>query len=102
MIGERLYDEDTLSKSATVFTALSNVSRLKILLMLSETDRPLHIKAVARQLKLDYGTIYRHVEILERANLIKIYEVGRSRVLTPKSVDVIKQFVEQAKKIKEE
>ena len=97
-----MYDNDTITKSATVFTALGNESRLRILLMLAETDRPLHIKAVARQLGLDYGAIYRHVEILEKANLIKIYEVGRSRVLSPKSVDVIQKFVEQAKKIKEE
>jgi DNA-binding transcriptional ArsR family regulator len=97
-----LYDDDTIAKSVAVFTALSNESRLRILLMVAETDRPLHIKAVATQLKLDYGAIYRHVEILEKANLIKIYDVGRSRVLSLKSADTIQKFVEQARKIKEE
>ena len=95
-------DDNTIAKSAAVFTALSNESRLRILLMVAETDRPLHIKAVASQLKLDYGAIYRHVEILEKANLIKIYEVGRSRVLSLKSADTIQKLVEQARKIKEE
>ena len=97
-----MYDDNTIAKSAAVFTALSNESRLRILLMVAETDRPLHIKAVASQLKLDYGAIYRHVEILEKANLIKIYEVGRSRVLSLKSADTIQKLVEQARKIKEE
>ena len=97
-----MYDDNTIAKSVAVFTALSNESRLRILLMVAETDRPLHIKAVASQLKLDYGAIYRHVEILEKANLIKIYEVGRSRVLSLKSADTIQKLVEQARKIKEE
>jgi hypothetical protein len=36
---------------------------------------------------------------LKDAYLLEIYEVGRSRVLSPTNIDVVKQFIESAKAI---
>jgi len=92
-----LYSDVELQKISAVFNALSNKSRLQIMLMLIETKRPLHIKAVAQNLQLDYGAVYRHVEVLKKANLLEVYEVGRSRVLSPFNIEFIKQLIEQVK-----
>jgi len=46
---------------------------------------------------MDYGGIYRHVEVLREAGLIQVYEVGRSRVLSPLNVDLLRDLVSKAK-----
>jgi DNA-binding transcriptional ArsR family regulator len=58
-----LYDEEEISRVSVVFAALSNPIRLKILSIISETKRPLHIKAIAQKLKMDYAAIYRHIAV---------------------------------------
>jgi DNA-binding transcriptional ArsR family regulator len=85
-----------------VFDALGNPIRLRILSIISETKRPLHIKAVAKILKMDYGAVYRHVEVLKKAELVQIFEVGRSRVLSPLHADVLSQIFVMAQRIKSE
>lgn len=94
-----MYGDDELKKASRVLKALSNIVRLKILLMLAETKRPLHIEAVARNLGMDYGGVYRHVKVLKEARLLEVYEVGRSRVLSTTNIGLVKQFIEQAKAI---
>jgi len=94
-----LYDEKEISHASIVFAALSNPTRLKILSIISETKRPLHIKAVAKTLKMDYAAIYRHIAVLRKANLLEIFEVGRSRVLSLLHVEVVKQLIQQANTI---
>lgn len=94
-----MYGDEELRKVSKVLKALSNIARLKILLMLAETKRPLHIEAVARNLGMDYGAVYRHVRVLKEARFLEIYEVGRSRVLFPTNVELVKQFIEHAKAI---
>lgn len=88
-----------MSRFSTVFGALSNPTRLKILFIIGETKRPLHIKAVAKALKMDYAAVYRHVGVLRKANLLEVFEVGRSRVLSPLHMDLVKQFVQLAKEV---
>jgi DNA-binding transcriptional ArsR family regulator len=88
--------EDLRTASAIV-GALGNAVRLRILLMLMESKKPLHITAVASNLKMDYGGIYRHVEVLRDAGLIQVYEVGRSRVLSPLNTETIKDLIGKAK-----
>jgi DNA-binding transcriptional ArsR family regulator len=88
---------DDLKSASTVLNALGNVIRLRILLMLMESKKPLHITAVATNLKMDYGGIYRHIEVLRDAGLLQVYEVGRSRVLTPLNVELVKDMIEKAK-----
>ena len=88
---------EDLKSASTTFAALGNVVRLRILLMLMDSKKPLHITAVASNLKMDYGGIYRHVEVLREAGLIQVYEVGRSRVLSPLNVDLLRDLVSKAK-----
>ena len=84
---------------SAVFNALGNPTRLRILSIINETKRPLHIKAVARILQMDYGAVYRHVEILKKTGLVQIFEVGRSRVLSPLHADVVNQIFTLAQQI---
>lgn len=80
-----------------MFAALGNTVRLRILLMLMDSKKPLHITAVASNLKMDYGGVYRHVEVLRNAGLLQVYEVGRSRVLSPLNVENTRDFIARAK-----
>ena len=80
-----------------MFGALGNPVRLRILLMLMDSKKPLHITAVAINLKMDYGGVYRHVEVLRDAGLIQVYEVGRSRVLSPLNVELLRDMIARAK-----
>ena len=97
-----VFSEEDTHPISNVLGALSNSTRLKIIKLLSETERPLHIKAVARILKKDYATIYRHVQVLQQNSLIIVYEVGRSRVVHLKNSDKVDTIIQIAKKISEE
>jgi len=88
---------EELRSASAMFSALGNNVRLRILLMLMDSKKPLHITAVASNLKMDYGGVYRHVEILRRAGLLQVYEVGRSRVLSPLNIEQIRDFITKAK-----
>jgi DNA-binding transcriptional ArsR family regulator len=88
---------EELRSASAMFSALGNTVRLRILLMLMDSKKPLHITAVASNLKMDYGGVYRHVEILRRAGLLQVYEVGRSRVLSPLNIEQIRDFITKAK-----
>jgi DNA-binding transcriptional ArsR family regulator len=94
--------EDKTEHISYIFNALSNPIRLKILSIISETKRPLHIKAVAKTLQMDYAAVYRHVEILKEAGLVQIFEVGRSRVLSPLHSEVVNQIFALAQQIEHE
>lgn len=93
----KISTQNEVGKIAFVFGAVGNSVRFKILMLVNETQRPLHIKAVAKILKMDYAAVYRHVKILEKSGLLGIYEVGRSRVLYLKNAELVKQIVELAK-----
>jgi DNA-binding transcriptional ArsR family regulator len=88
---------EDLKSASTTFGALGNPIRLRILLMLMDSIKPLHITAVANNLKMDYGGVYRHVEVLRDAGLIQVYDVGRSRVLSPLNGELIKDLIAKAK-----
>ena len=88
--------EELRSVSQT-FSALGNSVRLRILLMLMDSKKPLHITAVASNLKMDYGGVHRHVEILRNAGLLQVFEVGRSRVLSPLNMEQVREFITRAK-----
>jgi len=94
-----MLSEEELRSASTVFNALGSVVRLRILKMLIETKKPLHIKAVARNLSLDYAAVYRHVHVLRTARLLEVYEVGRSRVLTPRRPDLISELIQTTKEV---
>jgi DNA-binding transcriptional ArsR family regulator len=88
---------DDLKTASMMFAALGNSVRLRILLMLMDSKKPLHITAVASNLKMDYGGVYRHVEVLRDAGLLQVFEVGRSRVLSPLNVELVRDFISKGK-----
>jgi len=92
-------EEDRIRRTSDLLNALGSPTRLKILLTVQETNRPLHIEAVSKALKMDYAAVYRHVKVLQKSGLIEVYEVGRSRVLTVKNADMVKQLIQIANKI---
>ena len=94
-----MFDEQELCKVSAVFSALGSPTRLKIVELVNETERPLHIKAVAQVLKKDYAAVYRHVKVLEKSGLVGVYEVGRSRVIYLKNAELIKECIRTAKKM---
>ena len=89
--------EDTHLSS--IFTALGNPIRLRILSIIAETQRPLHIKAISKKLQMDYAAVYRHIDILKKASLVQIFEVGRSRVISPLHAEELNQIFSLAKRI---
>jgi DNA-binding transcriptional ArsR family regulator len=93
-----LTDEQELRQVSDVFSALGSPTRLRIVELVSETERPLHIKAVAQVLKKDYAAVYRHIRVLEKSGLVGVYEVGRSRVIYLKNAELIKECVRTVKK----
>jgi DNA-binding transcriptional ArsR family regulator len=92
-----MLDESEIIKVSKVFGAIGNPVRFKIVMLVNGSDRPLHIKAVAKILRKDYAAVYRHVKVLEKSGLLTIYEVGRSRVLQAKNAELLKKLVEIAK-----
>ena len=94
-----MIDEEQLQQVSAIFSALGSPTRLKIIELVSETQRPLHIKAVAQVLKKDYAAVYRHIGVLEDTGLVGVYEVGRSRVIYLKNVELVKRCVDTIKKL---
>lgn len=88
---------EDLKSASTTFAALGNSVRIRILLMLMDSKKPLHITAVASNLKMDYGGVYRHVEVLRDAGLLQVYEVGRSRVLSPLNAEIVRDLIMKGK-----
>ncbi len=84
---------------AQVFRALGNDTRIRVLRLIDQTERPLHIKAIAEALHLDYAALYRHIQVLQRSGLLVVYEVGRSRVVSLKNRDALKQLLHHANNI---
>jgi DNA-binding transcriptional ArsR family regulator len=93
-----VFDETEQYKLSKIFSAMGSVTRLRIIELISETKRPLHIKAVAKILKKDYAAVYRHIKVLEKSGLVGFYEVGRSQVIYLKNENTIKECVQIAKK----
>ena len=88
-----------LRRVSEIFSALGNETRVRILLLIHQTKRPLHIKAIAEALDLDYAALYRHVKVLQRSGLLVVYEVGRSRVLSLKNHASTEQLLKTANTI---
>jgi len=92
-------DEPELRQVSAIFSALGSPTRLRIVELVSETERPLHIKAVAQVLKKDYAAVYRHVKVMEKSGVVGVYEVGRSRVIYLKNAELIKECVRIVQKM---
>ena len=94
-----MLDEQELRQVSEVLSALGSPIRLRIIELVSETERPLHIKAVAQVLKSDYAAVYRHIRVLEKCGLVGVYDVGRSRVIYLKNGELVKECVRTVKKM---
>ena len=92
-------DEKELRQVSAIFSALGSPTRLKIVELISETEGPLHIKAVAQVLKKDYAAVYRHIRVLEKCGLVGVYDVGRSRVIYLKNAEQVKECVRTVQKM---
>ena len=92
-----MIDEQELHEVSAIFSALGSPTRLKVIELVSETERPLHIKAVSNVLKKDYAAVYRHIRVLEENGIVGVYDVGRSRVIYLKNADLIKECVRTVK-----
>ena len=94
-----MLDEKKLRRVSELFSALGSPISLKIVELVSETEKPLHIEALAQALKKDYAMVYRHVKVMEKSGLVGFYEVGRSRVVYLKNADLINEYVRVAQKM---
>jgi ArsR family transcriptional regulator len=74
-------ENEVIEQVAGVLGALGNRTRLRIVKLIAESDKPLHIKALSSALKVRYSAIYRHVVTLRKAGIVTVHEVGRSRVV---------------------
>ena len=80
-----------------IYQSLGSEVRLKIINLILSTKRPLHIQAIANNIGRDYAGVYRHIRALKNSGLVDIYEVGRSRVVSIKKVDELKNVFEASK-----
>ena len=94
-----MLDKQELHKVSAIFNALGNATRLKIVEVVSETERPLHIKAIAQAMKKDYAAIYRHIGVLAKSGVVGVYDVGRSRVIYLKNTNTVRECIQIAKKM---
>ena len=94
-----MLEEGELRQVSAVLSALGSPTRLRIVELVRDTERPLHIKAVAQMLKKDYATVYRHIKVMEKSGLVGVYEVGRSRVIYLKNAELINECVQIAQKV---
>ncbi len=95
--GLELLSGSEVEKVCFTFRALGSPVRLRILYLVSESKKPLHIKGIVRKLKIDYAAVYRHVKTLEKAGVVRIFEVGRSRVVSITKPDLIFRVIDQIK-----
>jgi DNA-binding transcriptional ArsR family regulator len=72
---------------------------MEIIRLLLASEKPIHIKGIARSLKLDYAAAYRHIEDLREMGLVDIYEVGRSRVPYVKRKAEVAMLLDAANKL---
>jgi len=96
-----LDSDAVIERLATIFQALGNETRLKALMLIKDTKRPLHIKAVSNALKIEYAALYRHIKMLQRSGLVETFEVGRSQVLALKQKEALDQLFQITQKISE-
>lgn len=82
-----------------LFQALGNIQRLRVIRLLLESERPIHLKGVSRELGLDYASTYRHIEKLRSIGVLGIHEVGRSRVPYVRDKDKISLITREAQEL---
>jgi len=92
---------EDITQLAAIFQALGNETRLKALMLIKDTKRPLHIKAISNALQIEYAALYRHMKQLQRSGIVETFDVGRSQVLALKHKDMLDQLLQITQKITE-
>ncbi len=91
--------EEDIKRVSYVFWTLGNPVMVRILLIIDETRRPMHIEAITDAVKMDYAAVYKYVKVLRRNCSVEVYVVGRSRVIFLKNMELLNQIMEIAKKM---
>ncbi len=78
-----------MSNANSVFSALADQSRRKILVMLSKEQ--MHVNEIADKFNISRPAVSRHLRILERSKLITFKKEGRQRYykLNPKPIKAV-------------
>lgn len=63
---------ETIKKDPTLFRAINNPNRLKILEILEKAKKPLNILDISKHLAISYKSTYLNVQILANAKLVKL------------------------------
>jgi ArsR family transcriptional regulator len=85
-------DEEIL-KSTTIFKALSNATRIEILMLLAR-NKQLIVQDFVKELNLAQSTVSAHLSVLKNAGLIK------SEIQATKTIYTLKQKnIEKAEKV---
>ncbi|MDV0446671.1 hypothetical protein MsAg5_05210 [Methanosarcinaceae archaeon Ag5] len=76
------FDEDRISESTQIFSAISSDMRQRMIQLISEDSR--HISSIARELNISVPVAAKHIKILEDAGLIERKIFGKTHVLSLK------------------
>jgi len=76
-------NEIQLNENVQVFSAVSCMTRQKILQMLAEEER--HVSSLARELKIAVPVASKHIKVLEEAGLVQRKIYGRTHVFSLKN-----------------
>jgi DNA-binding transcriptional ArsR family regulator len=82
-----------MSNANSVFQALADESRRKILVMIS--GERMNVNAIAEKFKISRPAISKHLRILERSKLVKQVKDGRERYYSfnPKQMNVVHDWL---------
>ena len=81
----------------SVFKALSNEVRYKIIKILLETDSCLN--DLSKIFDKDFSVLYRHVKELEKAGLVEMKREGKFYTICIKNKELVKKLLELANEI---
>lgn len=94
---DTIIERSTSNRLVPVELLFSSSGRMKIIRLLVECGE-LNISEIARRTRLNHGTTRRHLQFLERANLVQEKTFGRIRIFRYKVENIralaLKRFIE--------
>jgi DNA-binding transcriptional ArsR family regulator len=87
---------DALKLPASVFAALGDETRLKVLARLS-TGQPQSISRLTEGTRLSRQAVTKHLRVLENAGVVRSVRVGRESLfeLEPRPIDEIRRYLDE-------
>lgn len=91
-----------MSNANSVFSALADENRRKILVMIS--NESMNVNAIAGKFKISRPAISKHLRILENSDLVHFKKEGRERyyILNPKPIKSVYEWLEPFRKMWED